>query len=60
MILKSSFFNYSDVHILVKENITINKAGADAAAWNLDARNKQVIFKNYATFTNCISKINNT
>ena len=35
-------------------------ADADAGAQNAGAWNKQVIFRNFAPFTNCISKINNT
>ena len=56
--LKSSLCYYSDAHILVKGNITLNNiAGAGAAANNT---NKKVIFKNFVPFTSCISKINNT
>ena len=56
--LRSSLCDYSDAYILVKGNIALNNTvGAGAAANNT---NKKVIFKNYATFTNCISKINNT
>ena len=56
--LRSSLCNNSDAYILVKGNISVNNtAGAGAAANNT---NKKVIFKNCATFTNCISKINNT
>ena len=40
--------------------ITITGAGADDAAKRLDERNKGVIFKNFAPFTDCINKINNT
>ena len=56
--LRSSSCDYSDAYILVKENISvINNASAGAAANN---RNKKVIFKDCAPFTNCISNINNT
>ena len=56
--LRSSLCNNSDAYILVKGNISVNNtAGAGAAANNID---KKVIFKNFAPFTNCISKINNT
>ena len=58
--LKSSLCNYSDAYILVKGTITIAGAGADAAARQADERDKGVIFKNRAPFTNCISEINNT
>ena len=55
--LRSSLYDYSAAYILVKGNITVsNIAAGGAAANNTD---KKVIFKNYAPFTNCISKINN-
>ena len=58
--LKSSLCNYSDANILVKGRITITGAGvAPAARWE-DGKNKGVIFKNCAPFTNCKSEINNT
>ena len=56
--LRSSLCDYSDAYILVKVNITVNNTAADGAAAN--NINKKVIFKNFAPFTNCISKINNT
>ena len=56
--LKSSLCNYSDACILVTGTITVNNtAAADADANNT---NKKVIFKNCASFTNCISEISNT
>ena len=58
--LKSSLFDYSDAYILVKGTITITGAGADAAARQTYERDKGVVFKNCARFTNCISEINNT
>ena len=58
--LKSSLCDYSDAYILVKGTITIEAAGADAAARQADERDKGVIFKNCAPFTICISKLNNT
>ena len=58
--LKSSSCDYSDAYILVKGTITINGAGADAAARQADERDKGVAFKNCAAFTNCIREINNT
>ena len=58
--LKSSLFNYSDAYILVSGTITITGVGVDDAAKRLDERNKGVIFKNCAPFTDCISEINNT
>ena len=49
--LMSSLCDYSEAYILVKGNISVN---------NTAAKNKKVIFKNFAPFANCISKINNT
>ena len=56
--LRSSLYDYHDAYILVKGNILGNNtaaAGADA-----NNTNKKVLFKNWAQFTDCISKINNT
>ena len=53
--LRSSLCDYADAYILIKGNISVNN---NAAAAN--DTNKKVIFKNCASFTNCISKINNT
>ena len=58
--LKSSLCDYSDVYILAKGRITITGAEDDAAARQADERNKSVILKNCAPFTNCKSEINNT
>ena len=44
----------------MKGFITLVGQGADAVAITADKNNKQVIFKNYASFTNCISDMNNT
>ena len=52
--LRFSLCDYSDAYILVKGNIAVNNT---ADANNTD---KKVIFKNCASFTNCISEINNT
>ena len=56
--LTSSLCDYNDVYVLVKGNIIVNKTAAEGAAAN--NTNKEVIFKNCAPFTDCISKINNT
>ena len=45
---------------LVKGKITITGEGDDTAARQADKRNKEVVFKNYAPFSDCISEINNT
>ena len=58
--LKSSLCDYGDAYILVKGKIAITGAGADATARPVDERDKGVAFKNCASFTNCISEINNT
>ena len=60
LILRSSLCDYSDAYILLSGNITITGAGNDDVARQLDERNKGVIFKNCAPFTDCISEINNT
>ena len=57
--LRSNLCDYADAYILVKGTITITGAGNDDAAKRLDERNKDVIFKNCAPFTKCISRINN-
>ena len=56
--LKSSLCDYSDAYIFVKGNTSVNNTAAAVADPN--NRNKKVIFKNGAPFTNCVSKINNT
>ena len=56
--LKSSLCDYRDAYKPVKGNITVpNTAAAGAAANN---SNKNVLFKNYAPFTDYISEMNNT
>ena len=50
----------SDAYILVKGTIIITGAGNDAATRPADQRYKGVTFKNCASFTKCISRINNT
>ena len=54
--LRSSLCDYSDAYILVRGNITVNNTAAAPA----DNRNKKLILKNCAPFTNCITKIDNT
>ena len=56
--LRSSLCDYSDTYILVKGNISVNNTAVEGAAAN--NRNKKVIFKSCAPFTNYIGKINNT
>ena len=56
--LKCSLCDYSNKYIFVKRRITITGAGDDAAARQADERNKDVIFKNFASFINGKSEIN--
>ena len=51
---RSSLCDYSDANIHAKGTVTIPNTRTAAAA---DNRNKNVIFKNCAPFTNCISEI---
>ena len=59
-VLRSSRCDYCDVYVLVKETMKIKEAGADIASRNSDARNKQVILKNFPSFTDGKTKINNS
>ena len=54
--LRSSLCDYSDAYILVKWTISITAQTGD----NPNNANKEVVFKNCAPFTDCISEINNT
>ena len=47
--------HYSNAYILVKGTIIVTNTGTAAAP-----NNRDVIFKNCASFTDCISEINNT
>ena len=58
--LRSNLCDYADAYILVNGTITITGAGNDDAAKRADERDKGVTFKNCASFTKCISRINNT
>ena len=58
--LKSSLCDYSDAYILVKGKITVTGRGAEANSRDTDERDKGVAFRIWASFTNCISEINNT
>ena len=59
-ILRPNLCNYADAYILVKGTIIIIDVENDDAAKRLDERNKGVVLKNFAPFTKCISRINNT
>ena len=54
--LQSDLCDYSDAYIVVKGAITVQTENNRA----IDGYNRNLIFKNNASFTNCISKINNT
>ena len=58
--LNSSLCDYGDAYIPVKGTITITKAVDDAAARQAYERNKGVMFKICAPFSNCKSEKNNT
>ena len=49
MIFRSSLCYYSDAHTLVKGTISI--APVPPPAVNANNNNKEVVFKNYTTFT---------
>ena len=55
--LRSSLCDCNDAYILVKGNISVNNTAAEGAAAN--NTNKKVVFKNCASFTKCISRMNN-
>ena len=54
--LKSSLCDYNDAYVLVKGTIPIVEQARD----NTNNNNEEVVFKNYALFTDCISEISNT
>ena len=58
-VLKSNLCDYSDAFIPVKGPITITGAGAENAAKQGDKKDKEVVFKNCAPFTDCIIRVNN-
>ena len=45
--------------MLVKRTITLGTLEAEVPERQIDRDNKQIISKNYSTFTDCISEINN-
>ena len=58
--LRSILCDYSDAYIFAKRRITITGSEDNTTAMEAHERNKGVIFKNCAPFTNCINEINNT
>ena len=55
--LRTGLCDYSDAYILVKGTVTV--ANTAAQGQPNYASNKKVMFKNCASFTNCITKIYN-
>ena len=55
--IRSNSCDYSDASIHVKLTVIVSNAAPAAAT--VDNTNKIVIFKNCASFTNCIGEINN-
>ena len=58
--LRSNLCDYAYAYILANGRITITGVGDNAAARQVDERDKSVTFKNCAPFIECISRINNT
>ena len=58
--IRSNLCDYSDAYILVSGTLSITGASNDDAARRVEERNKGVISKNCAPFTECIKSINNT
>ena len=52
----SSLYNYIDAQTFVEGTIKFENIGTAAV---LNNRNKKVIFKKYASFTDCKNEINN-
>ena len=59
-IIRKRLYDYGDAYILVSRTVTITGAEAEAAPKRANQRNRGVIFKNCAPFTECMSTINNT
>ena len=54
----SSLCDFSDAYLLVKQTVTVTNTVVQGQTNN--CANKKIIFKNFAPFTSCISRINNT
>ena len=52
--LRSDLFGYSDTYIVLEVRISVR------ATENTDIGQKDIVFKNYAIFRSCITKINST
>ena len=53
--LKSSLCDYGDAHIHESKTLTVTSKGAHDEAKKKDEREKEVMFKNVAPLTYCIS-----
>ena len=60
LMLKYIIFDYAHAYMVVNGIITITGERADDDTNQADEEDKEVILKNYAPFTDCISEINNT
>ena len=58
--LTSRLCDRIDAYILVDETVTVTGAGADDAKKQLDERSREILFKNCARFTDCMSQITST
>ena len=58
--IRSILCDYSDAYRLISGTIAITGEEANDSAKQADERNKELIFKNCVTFTDCISTIDNT
>ena len=56
--IRSNLYDYSDAYILASGAMTINGTVDIYTTKQADERNKGVIFKKCAPFTDCISEIN--
>ena len=56
--IRSNLCDYSDSYIFAKGTITFRNTAAASAVVN--NTNKNAIFKNFASFTDCMIEINNT
>ena len=54
--LRSHLCDHSDSYMVAKEDITLTR---DTNENFIDVRSRLLAFKNIASFTNCISKIDN-
>ena len=52
--------DYSDAYMVIRETITLFRQGATATSIQAHRNDQQVIFKDSATFTNCITETDNT